>query len=110
MEQISIKQCRSLLKIQSKDTINRYLKALNFFGNKYLTWEEVQKILELQLFLGLKHGKNSKEDFCKMTRDEIEQVFQSYGVNVNARLETLKKIHRDSVQPEPFCLSSLSKK
>ncbi|GAX38867.1 hypothetical protein [Nodularia sp. NIES-3585] len=110
MEKISIKECRYLLKIQSKDTINKYLKALNFFGNKYLSWEQVQKILELQIFLGLKHGRNSKEDFCQMTREEIEQVFQSYEVNVKARLEAVKKKHRDSVQAKAVCLSSLSKK
>ncbi|MBE9054301.1 hypothetical protein IQ243_28700 [Nostocales cyanobacterium LEGE 11386] len=106
MEKISIKECRSLLKIQSKDTINKYLKALDFFGNKYLSWEQVQKILELQIFLGLKHGRNSKEDFCQMTRRELEQTFQSYGVDVNARLTALKKIHRDSVQQKLTCVST----
>lgn len=105
MEKISIKECRYLLKIQSKDTINKYLKALDFFGNKYLSWEQVQKILELQIFLGLKHGRNSKEDFCQMTPEQIEQMFQSYGVDVNARLLALKKTHRNSVRKNPTCVS-----
>ncbi|UKP01005.1 hypothetical protein [Nostoc sp. UHCC 0870] len=97
MEQLSIKECRNLLRIQSKDTINKYLKALKLFGNKYLNWEQIRQVLELQIYLGLKHGRNSKEKFCQMTRQQIEETFKSYGVDIDARLESLQKIHRDSV-------------
>jgi hypothetical protein len=98
MENLSIKECRYLLKIQSKDTINKYLKTLNLFGKSKLSWSEFRQILELQIFLGLKHGRNSKSSFCQMNRQELEQTFQSYGVDIDARLAALQKIHRVSVQ------------
>jgi hypothetical protein len=97
MELISIKRCRELLRIKSRDTINKYLKTLNLFGRSRLSWGQVREILELQIFLGLKHGRNSREKFIGMSRQELEQTFQTYGVDVNARLEALQKIHRDSV-------------
>jgi hypothetical protein len=106
MEQLSIKECRNLLRIQSKDTINKYLKALKLFGKKYLNWEQIRQVLELQIYLGLKHGRNSKEKFCQMTRQQIEETFKSYGVDIDARLESLQKIHRDSVHQNQTCVSS----
>lgn len=105
MEHLSVKQCRTLLRIQSKDTINKYLKTLNLFGQKRLSWSELQQILELQIFLGLKHGRNSREKFIKISRQELEQTFQTYGVDVNTRLAALQKIHRDSVQQKQHCVS-----
>ncbi len=102
MEQLSVKRCRELLRIQSKDTINKYLKALNLFGQAYLSWSEIRQVLELQIFLGLKHGRNSKSIFCKMTRQQIEETFTSYGVDVDARLAALQKIHRGSVPKNQF--------
>ncbi|WP_100902157.1 hypothetical protein [Nostoc flagelliforme] len=105
MEHLSVKQCRTLLRIQSKDTINKYLKTLNLFGQKRLSWSELQQILELQIFLGLKHGRNSREKFIKISRQELEQTFQTYGVDVNARLAALQKIHRNSVQQKQHCVS-----
>ncbi|MBD2505602.1 hypothetical protein [Anabaena azotica] len=110
MEQLSIKDCRDLLKIQSKDTINQYLKTLKLFGNKYLNWEQIRQVLELQIYLGLKHGRNSKENFRQMTRQQIEETFQSYGVDVDARLKALKQTHRDSVQQKGVKVVSLLKK
>jgi hypothetical protein len=98
MEQLSVKQCRELLRIQSKDTINKYLKTLGLFGQSRLSWSEIRQVLELQIFLGLKHGRNSKSRFSQMSRQEREQTFQSYGVDVDARLTALQKIHRESVQ------------
>lgn len=98
MENLSVKQCRDLLRIQSKDTINKYLKALNLFGKSKLSWSDVRQVLELQIFLGLKHGRNSKLSFCEMTRQELEQTFQSYGVDIDTRLVALQKIHRATVQ------------
>lgn len=98
MEKISIKECRSLLKIQSRDTINKYLKTLDLFGQKYLNWSQVRQVLELQIYLGLKHGRNSKEIYRFMSRQQIEETFTSYGVDVDARLKALQEIHRVSVQ------------
>ncbi len=110
MEIITIKQCRNLLKIQSRDTINKYLKALDLFGNKYLNWEQFRQVLELQIYLGLKHGRNSISCFRQMTHQELDQTFQIYGVEINARLAALQKIHRDSVSQKPVCVVSLLKK
>jgi hypothetical protein len=110
MEYLSVKQCRYLLMIQSKDTINKYLKALNLFGQAYLSWSEIRQILELQIFLGLKHGRNSKSSFCQMTRQQLDETFKSYGVNVDARLAALQTIHRGSVHQKPVYASLSSKK
>lgn len=110
MEQLSIKECRNLLRIQSKDTINQYLKTLKLFGNKYLNWQQIQQVLELQIYLGLKHGRNSKENFRQMSRQQIEETFISYGVDVNARLQVLQQTHRDSVQRKEVRVVSLLKK
>lgn len=110
MEQLSIKECRDLLRIQSKDTINKYLKTLKLFGNKYLNWLQIRQVLELQIYLGLKHGRNSKEIFSQMSRQQIEEMFTSYGVNIDARLKALQETHRDSVQQKGICLTSVSKK
>lgn len=91
MELISIKRCRELLRIKSRDTINKYLKTLNLFGRSRLSLGQVREILELQIFLGLKHGRNSREKFIKISRQELEQTFQTYGVDVNTRLAALQK-------------------
>ncbi len=107
MEHLSVKQCRDLLRIQSKDTINKYLKALNLFGKKKLSWSEIQRVLEMQIFLGLKHGRNSKEKFCQMSQQQIKETFESYGVDINARLVALQEIHRDSVHSKRCCVSKV---
>jgi len=101
MEYLNKTQCRELLRIQSKDTINKYLKTLGLFEKTRFSWEEIKRILELQIFLGLKHGRNAISDFQEMSQKELEQTFESYGVNVNTRLEALQKIHRDSVRLKP---------
>jgi hypothetical protein len=107
MEYLSVKQCRDLLKIQSKDTINKYLKTLNLFGQTKLSWSEIREVLKLQIFLGLKHGINSREKFLKMSRQELEQTFKTYGVDINARLMALQEIHRDSVHSKRCCVSNV---
>ncbi len=101
MEYLNKTQCRELLRIQSKDTINKYLKTLGLFEKTRFTWEEIKRVLEIQTFLGLKHGINSLSHFKQMSRQELEQTFETYGIDVNARLKMLQKIHRDSVQPKP---------
>ncbi|MBD6621194.1 hypothetical protein FNW02_37245 [Komarekiella sp. 'clone 1'] len=110
MEYLSVKECRSLLRIQSKDTINKYLKTLNLFGQACLSWSEIKQVLELQIFLGLKHGRNSKSIFRQMTRQQLDQTFKSYGVDVDARLAVLQKIHKGSVPQKLVYASSCSKK
>ncbi|BAY26417.1 hypothetical protein NIES2100_62330 [Calothrix sp. NIES-2100] len=45
-----------------------------------------------------------------MTRQELDQTFQIYGVEINARLAALQKIHRDSVAQKPVCVVGILKK
>jgi hypothetical protein len=92
-ELISIKECRNLLNIQSRDTINEYLKALGFFGRDFLRWSEVRQILEMQIFLGLRHGCNSKAMFCELSRKEIEDTFTNYGINIEERLSKIQRVY-----------------
>jgi hypothetical protein len=101
VEKISIRECRILLDIQSRDTINEYLKALDLFGRDRISWLEFRRILELQVFLGLKHGRNSKADFLKLSQVELTSMFSSYGIDIESRFLALKNqdknIHRVSV-------------
>lgn len=99
---ISIRECRILLDIQSRDTINEYLKALDLFGRDRVSWQEFRRILELQVFLGLKHGRNSKADFLKLSPTELTSRFSAHGVDIESRFKSLKNqeegIHRVSVE------------
>jgi len=101
-EKISIRECRVLLDIQSRDTINEYLKALNLFGRDRISWQEFRRILELQVFLGLKHGRNSKADFLKLSQSELTSMFSRFGIDIESRLLSLRNrgqnTHRVSVQ------------
>ena len=100
-KEISIRECRVLLDIQSRDTINEYLKALDLFGRDRISWQEFRRILELQVFLGLKHGRNSKADFLKLSQSELASKFFAHGVDIENRFQSLKNqdksIHRVSV-------------
>jgi hypothetical protein len=90
IEKISIRECRVLLDIQSRDTINEYLKTLNLWGRDHISWQEFRRILELQVFLGLKHGRNSKADFLKLTQDELTSMFSRFGIDIESRLLSLR--------------------
>jgi hypothetical protein len=107
-EKISIQECRVLLDIQSRDTTNEYLKTLDLFGRdayggkQHISWQEFRRILELQVFLGLKHGRNSKADFLKLTQSELTAMFFNFGIDIESRLLSLKNqrqnTHRVTVQ------------
>lgn len=89
--ELSIRECRELLNIQHRQTMNDHLKTLELFGRDRLSWCEFKKVLELQTFLGLRHGINSREQFKNLTVEEKTVLFQQYGVDINARLEALKQ-------------------
>lgn len=101
---MSIKECRDLLNINSRGTINDYLKTLELFGLKHLTWEQLRQVLELQTYLGLRHGYNSKDMFRKLSRKQITEIFSEYGIDIDVRMRSIQQkrenqnTHRDSVQ------------
>ncbi|GEM_PF-1656311 len=88
---ISINECRNLLSINSRYTMNEYLKLLGFFGQHFLNWDEVKEILKLRVFLGLKPGYNSKEMYL-MLREQgfLQDIFTSYGIDIETRLRRIK--------------------
>ncbi|WP_341529965.1 hypothetical protein WKK05_11995 [Nostoc sp. UHCC 0302] len=87
---LSIKECRDLLNIHSRGTINEYLKTLNLFGHRHLNWDELRRVLELQIFLGLKHGRNSKEMFSRISRQRLVELFTEHGIDIEARMQYLQ--------------------
>ncbi|MCC5616357.1 hypothetical protein LC605_15020 [Nostoc sp. CHAB 5836] len=101
VEKISIRECRILLDIQSRDTINQYLKTLDLFGHDRISWQEFRRVLELQIFLGLKHGRNSKDDFLKLSQSQLTSMFSNFGIDIESRLLSLRNqkqnIHRVAV-------------
>ncbi|BAZ33762.1 hypothetical protein NIES4074_62760 (plasmid) [Cylindrospermum sp. NIES-4074] len=113
---LSIKECRELLNIQSRDTINEYLKTLDLFGLKHLTWDELRRVLELQIYLGLRHGYNSKDMFRKLSQEKITETFTEYGIDISIKMERIKQkyaknlIHKYSVQQKGVIVVGLLKK
>lgn len=87
---LTIKQCRHLLNIGSRDTINDYLKTLGLFGQDTLNWSEFRAVLELQIFLGLKHGCNSRAMFTALNREKLTQVFEDYGISIEQRFRKIQ--------------------
>ncbi|HYW17706.1 MAG TPA: hypothetical protein VE956_00080 [Nodularia sp. (in: cyanobacteria)] len=100
-EKISVRECRFLLDIQSRDTINEYLKTLDLFGIRELSWQQFRRVVELQTFLGLKHGCNSKDDFKKLNSSELSAMFSAHGIDIESKISALrnpnKGIHRVAV-------------
>lgn len=89
-DELKVETCRRLLAIRSRGTMNSYLKSLSLFGKKLLTWDDLRSILELQVYLGLKHGFNSKQRFHTISKEELAEMFKSYGVDLNKRLKLIQ--------------------
>lgn len=90
-ELISIADCRTLLMIATRDTINDYLKTLGLYGRDFITWEEFARVLELQVFLGLKPGQNSKEMYRFLEElGHLPHIFQEFGIDVETRFRRLQ--------------------
>jgi hypothetical protein len=87
---LTIKECRKLLNIHSRGTINEYLKTLNLFGRRHLNWEELRRVMELQIFLGLKHGCNSKAMFSGINQQQLQEIFTEYGINIETRMRHIQ--------------------
>lgn len=88
---VSVGDCRTLLAIATRDTINDYLKTLELFGRDFLNWEEFFEVLKLQAFLGLKPGYNSKKMYLVLrSGNAIAEIFDIYKIDVEARLERIQ--------------------
>ncbi len=88
---ISIKNCMNLLSINSRYTMNEYLKTLGFFGNRHLTWEQFKELLQLKTFLSLKPGYNSKIMYLLLRKQGcLQSLFTDYDIDIEAKLRRLQ--------------------
>jgi len=88
---ISIRECRKLLNIDTRYTINEYLKSLGFFGNHFLTWEQFKELLQLKTFLSLKPGYNSKTMYLLLRKQgSLQSLFTDYDIDIEAKLRRLQ--------------------
>ena len=94
---LRIQDCRSLLNITTRHTINEYLKDFNYFGRETLTWEEFRRLLELQTFRGLKPGSNSKTEFFGYSQDELKGIFATNAIDIEEKLRMLKQKHASNI-------------
>ncbi|MFB2768587.1 hypothetical protein ACE1AT_04750 [Pelatocladus sp. BLCC-F211] len=98
---ISKTQAKKLLGIDSQDTINSYFKEFNLFEREYVNWDDIRNILKLQMFLGLKPGRFSKQMFHRFTNEEMDTLLLGRGFNVDDRLNAIKaqyyQEHREQV-------------
>lgn len=86
-------EVRSLLKIKSRDTINEDLKVLGLLDCKQFNWSQVRKLLEVRLFLGLKPGINSREEFIEIPQEQLAIMFSEHGLNVEEHFKSLQSQH-----------------
>ena len=87
---LTIPEVRSLLEIQSRDTMNEDLKALGLFGCDRLMWSQVKRLLEMRKFLGLKPGVHSREQFLKTPSEQLNTLFHRYGLNIEEQFQSLQ--------------------
>ncbi|MDZ8138854.1 MAG: hypothetical protein RM049_26720 [Nostoc sp. DedQUE04] len=92
-KKISIQDCRSLLQIQSRDTMTEYLRLFDLLGCRFISWKEFRRILELQAFLGLKPGCNSKAMFLDLSVADIQQMFAYHKIDITERFLQLQLQH-----------------
>ncbi len=98
---ISVKESKTLLGINSDATMNKYLKTLSFFGQRFISWEQFKEILELQAFLRLKHGYNSQKMYMALkSQNSLTTIFNNYGFDIDTRFERLKNDYYDQRQAQ----------
>ncbi|MEH2034559.1 MAG: hypothetical protein V7K67_34010 [Nostoc sp.] len=99
---LTVSEVRSLLEIQSRDTMNEDLKALGLFGCDRLMWSQIRKLLEMRKFLGLKPGIHSREQFLRTSKEQLNTLFVRYGLNIEEQFQLLQTqqqgTHRVTVQ------------
>jgi Ca2+-binding EF-hand superfamily protein len=79
---LSKAQARKLLGIDSQDTINSYFRVFGFSEREYISWEELKNILKLKMFLGIKPGVSSRQEFQQYSSQEIDEILVNNGMNV----------------------------
>ncbi|MBD2730925.1 hypothetical protein H6G96_32560 [Nostoc sp. FACHB-892] len=97
-ELLGILEVRRLLCVSTRETINTDLKAIGLFGRDFLNWGEVRQILKMRLFLSLRPGYNSREMYLSLNDEELNQIFEHFGINLNAHFERIQQLHRRTKQ------------
>ncbi|MEH2067848.1 MAG: hypothetical protein V7K47_06730 [Nostoc sp.] len=75
--------------------MNEDLKALGLFGSEELSWSQVKSLLEMRVFLGLKPGIHSREQFTETSKEKLQNLFNNHGFNVEAQLQRLQKEYKN---------------
>lgn len=75
--------------------MNEDLKALGLFGSEELSWSEVRSLLEMRVFLGLKPGIHSREQFTETPKEKLQNLFNNHGFDVEAQLQRLQEQHKN---------------
>ena len=77
---------------------------MGFHEQEEFTWSQFKKLLEMRLFLGLKPGINSREEFIETSSEVLQELFVG-RVNVEeqlsyyqSRYRQRQSTHRVSVQ------------
>lgn len=92
--QLSIPEIRRLLGIKTRDTINAHLKALGYFGEKFLYWEQVKDILGLNLWIWSNFGNRNRDQYAALKQAGLaEKALEIDGINLDAELEKLKDVY-----------------
>ncbi|MCC5619427.1 hypothetical protein LC605_31080 [Nostoc sp. CHAB 5836] len=91
-------EVRSLLKIKHRDTINEDLRALELLDCEEFNWPEVRKLLEMRLYLGLKPGINSREEFLETPQEQLANMFVTHGLDVEKHFQFLRSDYQQQHQ------------
>ena len=96
---LKIREARSLLKIDTRDTINSYLRLFKWDDVDQIDWIQFRRLLELQVFLGLKPGRHSKEMFLNFSQDELNAMFTAGGISIDRKLSFIHQHRQQQYQP-----------
>ncbi|HEY9849108.1 MAG TPA: hypothetical protein V6D28_06600 [Leptolyngbyaceae cyanobacterium] len=110
---ISVLNLRQLLGIKTRDTINSYLKALNYFSpkkeQKILGWSQVKEVLALHLWLkvGVKKalGKPNYSHFTYIALKQAglaEQALLLEGIDIEKQFQELKNEYQQRTNTSKF--------
>lgn len=92
---LNIQEVRSLLEIETRDTINKYLKVTGLSEVEQFDWRQFRRLLELQIFLGLRPGCYSKEMFNNYDQATLYEMFAQRGISIEQRLLNLQQKYQD---------------
>lgn len=93
---LPINEVRTLLKIKTRDTINAHLKALGYFGERFLTWEQIKDVLGLNLWIWSNFGDRNRSQYIALKQAGLaEKALLINGIDLDKELEKLKDEHRN---------------